>query len=122
MTGTQAALREATKRWGKTAAVKQEPKCAYIGLHGEFVDAICVKPEDSKNGKPANHYCCHRCSVESGERVYHKAGTQTTAYVVGYIGLGVFFMVQGQGLSYKEAFKDADRKEAWMRERVAVAK
>ena len=61
------ALKEAIRRWGKTAAV-----------------------EENRSVKKEYEYM--RCRV-------------------GKIDLGMFFMVQGHGKTFEEAFQDADKKK-----------
>lgn len=105
----QQALGQARRRWGKAAAVKKTPRGAFVGEHGEYVDATWVRSKDSKHAR-AGHYYCSTCSV-GDERVYHVPGSPQTAYAVGYVGLGVFFCVEGQGDSWRAAFDKADAAE-----------
>lgn len=110
------ALAQARRRFGKAASVKKTPSGAFVGLHGEFVKAHFVVREHTgvhRNAR-AGQYYCHACSqAEGGDaRVYHLPGAPQTAYAVGYVGLGIFFCVEGEGDSWRAAFDDADRRTA----------
>jgi hypothetical protein len=114
---TQQALREARKRFGKTAAVRKTPKGAYIGAHGEFVGML-FHPKDKADPR-ANQYYCRTCSA-GDERVYHTPGARQTCYTVGSIGLGIFFVVEGEGESWSRAFAAADAKRQHERDQYAA--
>jgi hypothetical protein len=115
---TQQALTAARRRFGKTAAVKRTPQGAFVGAHGEFVDAINVRPKDSQYAR-AGHYYCHTCS-DGDARVYHQPGAPQMAYAVGTIGLGIFFVVEGEGDSWAAAFAQADAKRQRERDEYAA--
>ena len=117
MTTTQA-LTAARKRWGKSAAVKKEPRGGYVGEHGEFVDTLSVRPKDSEYAR-AGHYYCMICS-KTGERVYHRPGSVQASYTVGRVALGMFFEVKGRGDSWARAFAQADMSEKMEREQYAA--
>jgi hypothetical protein len=53
---------------------------------------------------------------------YYTVGRLAGTKMVGFISLGCFFEVKGQGKTWEEAFADADRKAEIDRARIAAIK
>jgi hypothetical protein len=93
---TKQALAEATKRWGKSAAVEGASKyrCEKLGIPYRLAGR-CTQwvhhPKDCPGGKPT--------------------------FKVGAIALGMFFEIRGMGYTFREAFADVDRLAAVERAR-----
>lgn len=102
------ALKEATKRWGKAAAIRDQKNCdatpeSRAAAHKRLVElnAICTTPELRKQ--------------HSNERDDVRGRANWYRYTVGEIG-GVggiqFLRVHGQGDTWEEAFAAADKRPA----------
>lgn len=85
MTDTVQAMREARHRWGKTAGLKQADHCTL---------------QTMKNG---SQMCLEHNGNCPGGRPVRK---------VGHVVLGAFFMVEGSGENWAEAFRNVDTKKA----------
>jgi hypothetical protein len=93
------AMAEASKRWGTKAAIRSGT-CGHYEQRGPHPQRY---PACSGQGSPGH---VGRCPGD------------LPLFTVGYIGLGLFFMVQGQGDTWAHAFADVDARAAKERERV----
>lgn len=105
---TQAALREAQRRWGKTAAIRHDP---HLPAEGEPSYSY------SKAEKKADPKLLHRTTHEPGEGRHEL--TRRYRCTVGRVVLGMFYESKGEGATWDAAFKDAETREAAESQRIA---
>ena len=93
MTRTQA-LQEARRRWGETAAIRDYgPKGASRPqARAEAHTAYKAMPNTAANRRQSDALF---------------SASHRMRYTVGYVALGMFFMVEGRGDSWQEAFNSA---------------
>jgi hypothetical protein len=84
------ALAEAVRRWGKAGAVERDPRLCRLYRIPEKYAGRCTSffnhPEGCQGGKPT-------CKV-------------------GRLMMGMFFSIEGDGYTFREAFAEVDRKLA----------
>jgi len=110
MMNAKQALAQARKRWGKSAAVQDEPRLASTPekraemerQHKELVDHLKATKGDRQNW-----------TKEEREQASNLMwGRWRYRYKVGRIMLGMFFEVKAEGDTWEEAFLTADHAEA----------
>jgi len=116
------AHKRAVQLLGARARVEVRPNGGRIGHHGEFVKLSQmwgIGKGSSAHERRFNRYRCAACSTatvdETGDLierdVYHKAGGQHIAYVVGFVDsfLGAFH-IRAEGGSWAECFAQLEAK------------
>jgi hypothetical protein len=105
----RSALAEATRRWGKTAAVRDDPKQTstpaqreeYRLLYNEIRERLKAETDTQK-----------RAALHAEEKKLRML-PHRFRFSVGHVILGGFaFMVEGEGDTWEEAFAAADAKRA----------
>ena len=115
----KAALAEATRRWGKNAAVRLDKRA----LVGEERAAATERMREHNAQKPTPQYVEGKTTPEYRE--WRKRGDELLGQhynhrcTIGAVMFGMFFEVKGQGDTWDAAFAAVDEAEARDRERYA---
>lgn len=106
MNATQA-LAQARKRWGKTAGVKDYGKNRpssperRAAAHARVAELRAYLPPAGQRTKAQKD----ELQMEVYDAMHYR-------YNVGYVALGMFFAVEGQGDSWAHALEEADKRAA----------
>jgi hypothetical protein len=109
------ALAEATRRWGKGAGVRYEPKrqgtaASRLAAEAELRALMAVKPVEPigvKREVASPEWAAFRAARNEWMKAKDEAWGRSVSYkyTVGCVVMGLFFEIKGQGDSWEEAFK-----------------
>ncbi len=113
---TKQALREAVRRWGKTAGVRSAPKAATKvereAARARVIELRANKPRLRPDWQTRQEWDAHNAAVCQWRQEEREAQDTIFSYrcTVGAIEHHIAFCVKGQGDTFEEAFAEADRR------------
>lgn len=112
---SDAALKEAIRRWGKNAAVRFDPHGIDKDERAKAHEAHAALRARKPTVRTGPEWQAWRKEEQElfGKTIWYRC-------TVGAVVMGLFFEVKGQGDTWAEAFGEFDRKEAADRERYAA--